>query len=422
MVHPARFVLAAAALALLSSPIGGSNAHPTASTVALSMLAFNTQQPGFNVLIPNFERVYPNITVNVSYSPNFSQLETVELAGGNGPDPITTFPGCGTPVSVCEFAKAGYLASLVKEPWAKRSLPLVTSLSKYGQGLYAFEPSVTPYGVFANNALFAKLGLPIPQTFPRLLELCSRAKAAGTVAFVLDGAAQLTLSFLLTDLAVATVYGQDKHWATKLKAGTVSFAGAAGWRQALKEFIDMNNAGCFQQGVTGTTNVSARAEFAQGQGLMYPGISAFGGAIQADNPQLTYSFHPFPGGTEPNQTTTFLNLGPSLSVDARASAQNRAAAQAFIDFMARPKQNALYANTNGSLTQHQFLKGQLPTYMTSFAAVFKEHEYVANPQQTWWNANVLLALEQDAIGLITGQFSIDDVLNAMDAAWTQGPS
>ena len=28
----------------------------------------------------------------------------------------------------------------------------------------------------------------------------------------------------------------------------------------------------------------------------------------------------------------------------------------------------------------------------------------------------------DGLGLITGQTSIDDVLNAMDAAWKQGPS
>ena len=54
--------------------------------------------------------------------------------------------------------------------------------------------------------------------------------------------------------------------------------------------------------------------------------------------------------------------------------------------------------------------------------MFKQHRYVIAPYQTWWNANVLLALEQDGIGLITGQRSIDDVLNAMDAAWKQGPA
>jgi raffinose/stachyose/melibiose transport system substrate-binding protein len=423
MIRSLRFACVAVALAALLLPVEGSTARPSAkSTVTLNMLAFNTQQPGFSVLIPNFERVYPDITVNVNYSPNVPQLETVELAGGSGPDPITTFPGCGTPESVCELAKAGELAPLLKEPWTKRSLPLVTSLSKYGRGLYAFEPSVTPYGIFTNDALFTKLRLKVPQTFSQLLELCAKSKAAGTVAFVLSGGDGLSTGLLLTDLAVATVYGKDAHWPAKLKAGSVSFDGTAGWHQALQEFIDLNNAGCFQQGAAGTSAASSRVEFAQGQGLMYPGISGFGGALVTANPQLVYSFHPFPGGTGPNQTTTFLNLSPSLSVDAHASAQNRAAAQTLIDFMARPKQNALYANANGSLTQYQFLKGQLPTYMVPFASVFKQHEYVMNPQQTWWNANVLLALQQAGIGLITGQTTIDDLLQAMDAAWKHGPS
>ncbi len=31
------------------------------------MLAQSTDQPAFDVLIPNFERVYPDVTVNVTY-------------------------------------------------------------------------------------------------------------------------------------------------------------------------------------------------------------------------------------------------------------------------------------------------------------------------------------------------------------------
>ena len=63
----------------------------------------------------------------------------------------------------------------------------MTSLSKYGQGLFAFEPEVSPFGVFTNDTLFAKLGLKVPQTFPQLLDVCQKAKAAGTVALILAG-------------------------------------------------------------------------------------------------------------------------------------------------------------------------------------------------------------------------------------------
>jgi hypothetical protein len=47
---------------------------------------------------------------------------------------------------------------------------------------------------------------------------------------------------------------------------------------------------------------------------------------------------------------------------------------------------------------------------------------VLNPGVTWWNRNVLVTLDTDAIGLVTGQETIDSILQAMDAAWKQGPS
>jgi raffinose/stachyose/melibiose transport system substrate-binding protein len=416
-----------AVAATLSLSAGASEARPAkvSDAVTISMLINNTPKAAFDVLIPNFERVYPNIKVDVTYTELVTvlfQLETIQLAAGNAPDLLSVFPGCGSPLSICVLAKAGYLAPMVKKPWAKRSLPLVTSLNKYGQGLFAFSPQVTPWGIFTNDDLFSKLGLKIPQTFSQLLGVCQKAKAAGTVALIVTGGSAVQVSFLIENLAVATLYGKDKQWAGELKAGKVTFDGTQAWHAALQEFIDMNNAGCFQPGVTGTTIDSAHAQFAQGQSLMLAGPSQSKGSIDAGNPRFRYSHHPFPGGTDPNQTRSFIAPSTSLGVNAHSSAQNQAAAQTFIDFIARPKQNALYAHTLGGLTQYEFLKGQIPAFMSDFATVFKEHRYVIVPQVSWWNAKVLLALQDNQIGLITGQRSIDDVLNAMDAAWKQGPT
>src|SRR4029077_15504018 len=112
------------------------------------------------------------------------------------------------------------------------------------------------------------------------------------------------------------------------------------------------------------------------QGLMFPANTGAGkGTIDAANPQFTYSHHPFPGGTDPNQTRTYINLNTSLSVNAHSSAQNQAAAQTFVDFIARPKQNALYAQLQGGLSQYEFLKGQIPAFMSDYSSVFEQHQY-----------------------------------------------
>jgi raffinose/stachyose/melibiose transport system substrate-binding protein len=412
--------------ALLALGLGASEALAARSgQVTISLLGGPGTQFAFDVLIPNFERVYPNITVNVTYAASVAvlqQLETIELASGHGPDVLTTYPGCGNSVSVCVLGPAGYLAPMIKAP-TRRALPLVLSLDKYGPALVAFTPQVAPYGVFTNNALFAKLGLKVPQTFPQLLDLCRQAKADGTVALIWAGGNAVELSLLVQDLAVATVYGRDRHWTSKQKAGTVTFAGSAGWHQALQEVNDMNQAGCFQPGVTGTTTgASAALQFAEGRGLMLAGQSSSKGPIDASSPQFSYSFSPFPGGTEPSQTRTLINLTASLSVNARSTTANQAAAQTFIDFIARPKQDALYTELTGGLTQYEFLKKQLPAFMAPSAQVFTDNEYVIAPSRFWWNPNVQLALQTYGIGVITGQSSIDVVLNAMDAAWKQGPS
>ena len=60
--------------------------------------------------------------------------------------------------------------------------------------------------------------------------------------------------------------------------------------------------------------------------------------------------------------------------------------------------------------------------MAPFAQVVKDTKYVIAPNRFWWNPDVPLALQTYGIGVITGQSSIDDVLNAMDAAWKEGPS
>jgi raffinose/stachyose/melibiose transport system substrate-binding protein len=419
--------LAVIALTALSL-VAGVGEAPAAKgeTVTVSMLALNVEQPAFDVLIPNFERVYPNVKVVPTYAPSSTaiyQLETTEIAAGNAPDLLYTIPGCGSPVSVCALAKAGDLAPMIGKPWAKakRSLPVVTSSDKHLKDLYSFTATVSFWGVWANQDLFKKLGLKVPQTFGQLLAVCQKAKAARTVALMLAGGNQQAVSNLIAALAVATVYGNDKQWGAKLKAGTVSFAGTAGWHQALQEVTAMNTAGCFERGVSATSTPSAAAQFAQGQALMYTALSQTKGTIDMGAPQFTYSFHPFPDGTGPVQTESAFTPVATIGVNSHSSAGAQHAAQTFVDFIARPKQDSLFAQTAGGLTQYQFLHQQIPDYMSDFSSVFKQHRYLITPTQTWWNASVLNALQENEIGLLTGQRSIDDILNAMDAAWKQGP-
>jgi raffinose/stachyose/melibiose transport system substrate-binding protein len=415
-----------AAVALLGVVgLGASEARPANSDqITIGLLAQTGGERGLDVLIANFERVYPQITVVPNYlglgGPAFSQEEALELAAGSAPAILQTTPGCGALNAVCELAKAGDLAPMIGVPWAKRQPRGVTSLEKREGALVAFAVSFTPFGIYTNDALFARLGLKVPETFAQLLAVCQKAKADGTVAALFDATNKSGMSYLVYALAATTVYRADPRWNVELKAGRVSFAGSPGWRQALQEVIDMKNAGCFSPGVTSGTNIVG--QFAQGEGLMLLFTSGAQATLDAADPQFPHHFRLFPAGDSPAKNEVMIVVNAALSVNSHSSPAQQAAAQTFINFVARPAQDALYAQVKTDLTPEEFLNDQLPPFMSSLAAPLAAHDYVLQPSASWWNGDIQAALQQQAIGLFTGQETPDSILRAMDAAWKQGPA
>jgi raffinose/stachyose/melibiose transport system substrate-binding protein len=393
--------------------------------VTVTFLSYVTLQPSYSAVIQKFEQAHPNVTIDATYMTTVAtlyQLETTEIAAGNAPDLLSTYPGCGTPISMCKLAKAGYLAPMLRKAWATSLDPRVLSASKLGSSLFTFEPIVVFDGLLTNDTMLKKHRLKVPQTFSELLTFCRKAKGTGAIPVMLTAQGSNTLQQLIADIALTTVYAKDKKWGRKLRAGEVTFEGTSGWHQALQEIVDMDRAGCFQLGPAATTGPSGDAIFAQGQALTYAMVTSHKGAIDASKPQFAYSQSPFPTSRKnADQTVAEIHFPLSLSVNAHAAPANRAAAQAFIDFLASPAQDKLFARIAGGLSQTQLTSSRFPAYLSSFVPLYKQGRYGINPIETWWNASVGNALTTYGTGLLTGQTSIDDVLKAMDTAWQQGP-
>jgi len=422
--HGARCALAAVAFVCVLAPISATARAVSKESVSLTFLAYVTYQPAYAAVIASFERAHPDITVDVTYTPTIQslyQLETTQLAAGNATDLLTTYPGCGTPISICRLARSGQLAPMLRKAWARRLDPRVLEYSKVGPSLFAFEPAVVFDGLLTNDTMFKKLGLRFPQTFAQLLAFCAKARAAGTIPVLMPAQGSNTLQQLVADIALTTVYAKDKTWGRKLREGKATFEGAPGWHQALAEIVRMNQAGCFQPGPAATTGPAGDSMFAQGQTLAYSMTTAHKGAIDAAKPAFTYTQRPFPAAERSAQNVVLLQLAPALSVNAHASKQSQAAAQQFVDFLARPAEGAVFARISGGLSEAQLRAAKFPGYLSSFLPLYTQGRYGINPIETWWNAAVGNALTTYGTGLLTGQESIDDVLEAMDAAWKLGP-
>ena len=277
------------AAALLVGAVGAS-AKPK-QQVTLKLLASAPSKPGHDVIIANFERVYPNIRVEATYvdSTAFNSLLLTQLQAGNEPDLFFTSLGGASNVSVFPLAAQGRLLDLSGSPWVKRVLPDARRYSSRQHKIYALPLGYNLQGLMYNKDLFASLGLKEPTTFNELLALCGKIRAAGKIPIAAGFAgisAQVNLSL---QMMTQFVYSQDKDWTLHRIQKKVTFAGSPDWQQALQAFVQMQDANCFQPAPAATTAQTQYAMMARGDAVMMPASSQEGAVLQSINPNFKWA-------------------------------------------------------------------------------------------------------------------------------------
>lgn len=415
-------VLVVGMLAVLAAGCGQQNASaPSNQSGAPVTINFRALQQGPNQMAPlvsAFEKAHPNIKVNTSYAPveSYGQALVTSLQAGNGPDVFYSNGGTGQPLSVLSLAKAGYLADLSQQPWAK-SIPASThNLYWSGSQLYGLPMAVNLAGAIYNVNAFKQLGLSVPTTFNQLLGMCKRIKGAGKVPMVLAGQAP---QFYAEEPAVNNVYSADPSWNANRTAGKVTFAGSKGWRDSLQEFTQMNDAGCYQPGAAATTVNQAFNMMATEQALMFIAPAAAVGPIHGINPKVDVKMFPVPGPT-PDATRALATFTDSYSVNARSDSAHKAAALTFLDFLAGAQQLRDYAKITGQVAIPDAVNGQVPSQYSAFAPYFKASKTVPVPYLSFPNSQVTSDLATGLQGLLTGQKGIDSVLSVLDRDWDRG--
>src|SRR5262245_39150631 len=154
-------LLALALLSVIALIAGAPVGAKTRATVTLTFTAVSVNKSSWDVIIPNFERAYPDIHVEPSYVPfqTIGALLRTAFQAGNAPDVLTTAGGSQQLFSVLPFAKAGWLTPLLNAKWAKR-LPLEikrvisTQRGSKGNYLYAAPLNIVILGPLYNRDLF----------------------------------------------------------------------------------------------------------------------------------------------------------------------------------------------------------------------------------------------------------------------------
>jgi raffinose/stachyose/melibiose transport system substrate-binding protein len=244
--------------------------------------------------------------------------------------------------------------------------------------------------------------------------LCSKIKAAGKIAIGEPGQAAVILPL---ESAASTVYASNPAWNQQRAAGQVTFAGTAGWQEALQHVADMNKAGCFQPGAAGTSVPASFQLVGSGQALMFIGPVDALGAIAPLAKGAKFAAFPLPGDTAAS-TRAMITYSDALAVS--SSSSNKAAATKFVDFVASPAEASILAKLTGTVSLPQAASGNLPAQLSAFTPYYKSNKVVSYAPDGWPSGAPLnTAMLPDTSGLFTGQQTPESVLKAMDQQWAK---
>ena len=364
-------------------------------------------------LAANYEKACPGVTVKaVSYpTQDYSQVIQTQLRAGNGPDILYGSSGTGNANSLLPLASSGYLADLSGLSFAKQLPDNERNYFWIDDKLYAMPLNQVYFGILWNPDMASQLGVSVPTTWDQLLTACTDVKAKGKALLAISGVVPGTESL---QLAANYVYSQDPTWNEERASGKVTFASSSAWHTAFQRWIDMYDAGCFQQGFEGQDLPSSTNVVATGEAVAWLGVSSLRGTILTTSPSMTIQVYPLPGDSA-DSTRVIAGLSDSFGVNAKSA--NLDVAKNFIEFITQPDQAKIFPAVNGNMSLADTVAGDFPTHLTAVKPFVEGEKTVPVVNLEWPNGQVYTAFQTGSTALLTGQQTIDQVLAAMDAAW-----
>lgn len=339
---------------------------------------------------------------------------TTQLQAGNAADVMILAPGTGQPISVITLAEAGFLEPL--DASAVDLLPAGSEVQYQIDGeTYAQPTALTPVGMVFNVSAADEAGVSeYPATYEELLEACTTARDGGKTFTVLAGGIPFNTGLFSMLVSATRVYAADPDWNDQRAAGDVTFADS-GWRDVLEDIVEMNDSGCFQDGAAGGTFDNITQGLGGGSSLTaaVPG-SAASSIAQATGAELNVQAFP-PASGQDAFTVTGANY--AWGINAASDDDVKASAQAFLDWVAQPENAQAYAEISGWVPITGIDPATLLPQYEPIGELLASGSYAGLPNATWPNPAVYDALGTGVQGLLTGQTTVDQVLEAMDAAW-----
>lgn len=417
-----KVAIVAAALAVVAVASGCSGQGNGASagdadSGTLSVFWLESQAPGLEAVIAEFEKQNPDVDVEVTYADGDAYLAAIrtQLQAGTAADVLHVWPGNGNVSATVPLAQNGSLMDLSDEPWVATLPESIAPYTQFEGKTYSFPSTLSIVGAVYNNAALADSGLTIPEKWSEVIQFCKDARDLGTVAYSVGLTSTHESQFVGYALYPQLVQGPDPDLDARVAAGETTFA-ESGWKEALDKQVEMASAGCFNDSARGSDMFEASRIMTEGESI---GMVTIGQYMPIfNNPDL--SLAALPGSEDPSESR--IAVAPSTSAAVNAKAANPALAKAFIAFLATPEMNGLFeCNTAGGI-------GSLPTtvegpgqcddsaFDQTALEFLNEGRTGGFPDQTWPSPDVQMALQLGMQEAAFGGRTVDSVLEEMNAA------
>lgn len=378
-----------------------------------------SDRPALEAVIELFEAEYPDVDVEASFAdtePYQATLRT-QLSSGTAPDVFFAWPGNGNPGAIQLLAPNGFLRDLSDRPWADDVPDGLHAVTDVDGVRYLLPMAFSGIGAIYNVDTLDEIGSGAPETWDELLAFCDAAQSAGKVAFALGNQADWVTQLINYSLTATVVYGQDPSFVERMNAGEAAFVDSA-WVDAMEQYMEMNDAGCFQPDPLGTSYEASVDLVAGGDAAgVVQGTWAIA-LLSEQAPDAEYRLHALPATNDPNETYMPGAASGTFAVNAEPAEPDLALA--FIDFMATPEAMNTFADAGGSLPaipNDQYELAPALEEFVDFQAAGRTEPFM---DQLWPNPRVQEAHLTGVQEIFAGQSSIEDVLAAMDAAFERG--
>lgn len=413
-------VAAIATAALLS--VSGLVAVAPAANAASSANTFTVTAPTpgggaaspYKALVDAFNAKYPTYKAVLVEEPTatYDTAVVTKLRAGNGADVIKVQPGTGVVASVLDLAKAKYLLDLSKTK-AKALVPAgLRSVFGVDGKTYAVPLASTVGAIVVNETLMNADKVTWPTTYAGLISECKAARKIGKTFFGLAGSMFVNNGLAMMSVTGSTVYKNGDAWNVKRNANKVKFSTSPEWTQDISKFVEMSNAGCFQDGAAAggfKDAIDDRFFGKKSYAIFVPGGTAVGFSHIPFFADQTLKVHAFPGAAR-------VPVGINYSLGVNAKSKKAAAALKFINFTATAAGQAAYQKVSGELPVTKIDATKAPVQYSEVIGLVNAGKIYPFPNQLW-TAQVYQTLGTGIQGLLNDQAAVYQVLASVDAAW-----